>query len=96
MLGPLVQWNTRAKKLTSSTEVLIICISTTGSSVSFTLTQLLTEQNYLTVSDYSTRKTRTDTCNDKRVGRPELNSFFILSSLILQIKQYTPELNKAL
>ena len=81
MLGPLVQWNTRAKKLTSSTEVLIICISTTGSSVSFTLTQLLTKQNYLTVSDYSTRKTCTDTCNDKCVGRPELNKQFLYIEL---------------
>jgi len=34
-------------------------------------TSLLTKQNDLAVSDYSKRKTCTDTCDVKRVGRPE-------------------------
>ena len=36
-------------------------------------TSLLTEHNDLAVFDYSTRKTCTDTCNVKRLGRPEFH-----------------------
>ena len=47
-------------------------IHTAGSRVSFNShTLLLTEQNDLAVFDYSTRKTCTNTCNVKHVGRPE-------------------------
>ena len=59
-------------------------------------TSLLTEQNDLAIFHYSTRKTCSDTCNGKRVGKPEQQTEFLkLNCFMLQISQDSPNLKRS-
>ena len=59
-------------------EITKFCVFCRTQTVTANFSDFRTEQNDLAVSDYSTRKTCTDTCNVKRVG-----SFLTLKCFIL-------------
>ena len=52
-------------------------------------TSLLTEQNDLAIFHYSTRKTCSDTCNGKRVGKPEQQTGRVLKVELFHVANIT-------